>query len=116
MSALLLDDVGLGLLRQLAEASEACRVMEDLKLNHTATATTSELRGYWAHTSHYWVLSQEFVNHLRFIYANRDYWLRLIVSLSPDINIGPEVAKIDTVADIAYIAEKSVEAYQRYID
>jgi hypothetical protein len=88
--------------------------MEDLGLAHSRTATTAELRDYWAHTDHYWALIHAFADHLRFVYTNRDYWPRLTISLWADVNISVELANADSAADFDYIAEKSVQAYQRY--
>lgn len=113
MSTLLLDDVGLCLLRQLSEALEGLRVMEDLGLAHSRTATISDLRDYWARTDRYRELYREFINHLRFAYSDRSYWPRLTISLAADVNISLEIAQADTEADLDYIAEKSVEAYRR---
>jgi hypothetical protein len=114
MSNLLLDDVGLCLLRQLSEAWQASEEYA-LSCDHHDYMVTS-YNDLWRLSFEYNALVEDYVIHLRFCYYSRLYWPRLTVKLWCDANMGDallEWMKTDDIADLNYIAKKSVQAYQR---
>src|SRR6185436_7578517 len=111
-STLLLDDLGLCLLRQLSEAWESCE--EYARTAHTHTYGTSQV-GLSQISAHYDALITAYIDHLRFVLSQRPYWPRLIHKLSIEINIGEELLRERRDLFVRWtIAEKSVQAYQQF--
>lgn len=112
MSTFLLDDVGLGLLRQLSEAWEACEEYAIASVGHQYLVTS--MNDLWRLNAEYQALITAYIDHLRFIYANRPYWPRLTIKLWVEINIATELYDAKDVSDFQYITKKSVQAYQQF--
>ena len=111
MSTLLLDDVGLCLLRELHEAWEACEAYAETQQTHTYGTSQTELARIGAE---YDALITLYIDHLRFIYGNRPYWPRLIHSLQIEMNIGAELYEERRSLFVRWaIAKKSVQAYKQ---
>ena len=117
MSTLLLDDVGLCLLRQLNESWEAAAEYTVTAPNHDYIVTS--MNDLWRLDAEYQSIVQAYIDHLVFIYANRLYWPRLTNTLWADINIslavGEMLASGRDISHVNYIGNKSVQAYRRYI-
>lgn len=114
MSTFLLDDVGLGLLRQLSEAWEACEEYAKTSQSHVYGTSQTDLKRIAAE---YDTLITAYIDHLRFIYANRPYWPRLTNKLWIEINIATRLLEDLRGWDLFArwdIAEKSVQAYHQF--
>ena len=111
MSNLLLDDVGLCLLRQLSEAWQASEEYALSCDRHDYMVTS--YNDLWRLSFEYNALVEEYVIHLRFCYRARLYWPRLTVKLWCDDNIAEMMPYAVSESNRKYIAKKSIEAYRR---